>query len=508
MRLFTASLATESNSFSPIPTNRASYEAAFYYPPGQHPDVPRHTTAPLYVARRRARQEGFELVEGSCFWAEPSGPTKQADYEEMRDEILGELSAAMPVDGVLLGLHGAMIAYGYDDPEGDLIERVRAIVGARVPIAVELDPHCHLTEKRVRLSDIMILYKEYPHTDFVERAEELVTLTLRTIRGEIKPAMSLYDCRMSDLFPTSREPGRSFADKLRTFEGKDGVLSVSLGHSYAQGDVPEHGTRVLVVTDDAKAKGDALARALGEEVRAKRGTWAPAYLGLDEAIDAAYAAPEGPTVVADPSDNAGGGAASDNTNVIRRLLERGLSDACVGPLWDPVAVQFCHAAGVGTTLPLRFGGKTAITSGAPVDAEVTIIGLKRDGRQSLRHLQGAVRGRGRHPGRRRRGLAHLAPDAGARARDLLGCRHRSRHQEVHRREVDEPLPRRLRPDRAPGALRRRRRPLAHGPAQVPLHEDPAPALAARRAARGTADHLSAVRSPAKNRRPRKKSLTL
>jgi microcystin degradation protein MlrC len=111
------------------------------------------------------------------------GTTNQRDYEEMRDEILAELKAAMPVDGVLLGLHGAMIAYGYDDPEGDLIERVRAIVGAEVPIAVELDPHCHLTEKRVRLSDIMILYKEYPHTDFVERAEELVTLTLRTIRG-------------------------------------------------------------------------------------------------------------------------------------------------------------------------------------------------------------------------------------------------------------------------------------------------------------------------------------
>ena len=90
MRLFTASLATESNSFSPVPTNRASYEAAFYFPPGQHPDhAPRHTTAPLFVGRRRARQEGFELVEGSCFWAEPSAPTVQADYEAMRDEILG-----------------------------------------------------------------------------------------------------------------------------------------------------------------------------------------------------------------------------------------------------------------------------------------------------------------------------------------------------------------------------------------------------------------------------------
>ena len=384
MRLFTASLATESNSFSPIPTNRASFEAAFYYRPGEHPETPpRHTTAPLYVARRRARQEGFELIEGSCGWAEPAGPVVRRDYEEMRDEIIEQLKAAMPVDGVLLGLHGAMIAQGYDDPEGDILERARAIVGPKVPIGVELDPHCHLTEKRVRLADIIILYKEYPHTDFVERAEELVTLVLRTIRGEIRPVMSLYDCRMSDLFPTSREPGRSFSDKLRSFEGKDGVLSVSLGHSYAQGDVPEHGTRVLVVTDNAKAKGDALARELGEEVRAKRGTWAPPCLGLDEAIDAAYAEPKGPVVVADSSDNAGGGAASDNTNVIRRLLERGCRDACVGPVWDPIAVQFCLAAGVGATLPLRFGGKTARTSGDPIDAEATVIGVTRNGLQSF-----------------------------------------------------------------------------------------------------------------------------
>jgi microcystin degradation protein MlrC len=223
MRLFTASLATESNSFSPVPTNRASYEAAFYFPPGQHPDhAPRHTTAPLFVGRRRARQEGFELVEGSCFWAEPSAPTVQADYEAMRDEILGQLEAAMPVDGVLLGLHGAMIAYGYDDAEGDILERVRKIVGPKVVIGVELDPHCHLTEKRVRLSDITILYKEYPHTDFVERAEELVTLILKTIRGEIKPVMSLVDCGMADLFPTSREPGRSFVNRMQSLKAATG----------------------------------------------------------------------------------------------------------------------------------------------------------------------------------------------------------------------------------------------------------------------------------------------
>lgn len=383
MRLFTATLATESNSFSPIPTTRRDFESCVYFRPGEHPDRPTHTTAPLFVARQRAAQEGFELIEGSCFWAEPSSPVRQADYESMRDEILAQLDAALPVDGVLLGLHGAMLSQGCDDCEGEIIERVRRMVGPKAVIGVEFDPHCHLTEKRVRNADIVILYKEYPHTDFVERAEELVSLVTRTIRGEIRPVMSLYDCRMDDLFPTSREPGRSFVAKMRSLEGKDGVLSVSLCHGFTQGDVPDEGARVLVVTDDAKAKGDALAIALGEEVRARRGTWRPPHLGLDEAIDAAYAAPEGPVVVADPSDNAGGGAASDNTNVLRRLIERGCRDAALGPIWDPLAVAICHGAGFGATFQLRFGGKASATSGAPIDAEVTVIGLVSDGWQSF-----------------------------------------------------------------------------------------------------------------------------
>src|SRR2546423_6546895 len=383
MRIFAASLATETNSFSPIPTNRESYEQTLYFPPGKHPDRGTLCTAPLWAARRRAKQEGFELIEGSCFFAEPSAPTLQTSYESMRDEILVQLRAALPVDGVLLGLHGAMIAQGYDDAEGDVIARVREIAGPKAVIGVELDPHCHLTEKRVRGADIIILFKESPHIDFPERAEELVTLVVKTIRHEIRPLSSLYDCGMIDVYPTSREPGRGFVEKMKKLEGYDGVLSVSLGHGFTQGDVPEQGTRMLVITDNAKARGDALAQELGAEIREKRGTWYPQYLSYDEAITAAYAEPKGPVVVADPSDNAGGGAASDNTNILRRLLERGLGDAAVGPVWDPVAVEFCHAVGAGATLPLRFGGKAAATSGVPIDAEATVIGLARDGVQSF-----------------------------------------------------------------------------------------------------------------------------
>lgn len=384
MRIFAASLATETNTFSPIPTNRANFEASAYFPPGQHPDRATHTTAPLYVARQRARQDNFTLIEGSCFWAEPSGTCAQGAYEEMRDEILAQLRAAMPVDGVLLGLHGAMVAHGYDDCEGDIIAHVREIVGPDVPIGVELDPHCHLTEKRVRLANIIVIYKEYPHIDFVERAEELVGMMVKTIRGQIKPVMSLYDCRMIELVPTTREPGRSFVDRMTALEGRDGVLSISLAHGFQQGDVPEIGSRVLVVTDNAKAKGDALAKQLGEEFRGLKGKFAPPVVPLDEALDRALAAPAGkPVVLGDSSDNAGGGAASDNTNVLRRMLERGIENAAIGPIWDPIAVAFCHTVGVGATIPLRFGGKAAATSGAPIDGDVTIIGLARDATQSF-----------------------------------------------------------------------------------------------------------------------------
>jgi len=385
MRLFTASIATETNTFSPIPTGLQNFREAYAYAPGEHPDRPHHCTAPLYVGRRRAKQEGFELIEGSCFWAEPSGTCGRAAYETMRDEILGQLKAALPVDGILFGLHGAFVAEGYDDCEGDLIERARAIAGPKCVIGVELDPHCHLTEKRVRLSDVIILYKTYPHIDFLERAEELVTIVLRTIRGEIRPRPSLYDCRMIAFFPTTREPTASFVDEMTRLEGRDGVLSVSLGHGFPHADVPEMGTRVLVYTDDRKQAGDALAKRLGETVIGLRGKTSPKLLTIRRALAVAAKTDttEGPVVIAEPADNAGGGAASDNTMSLQAMLKAGTANAALGPVWDPVAVGFAFRAGVGARLRMRIGGKVSELSNDPVDCDVEVIGLKQGGRQSF-----------------------------------------------------------------------------------------------------------------------------
>ena len=387
MRIFTASLATETNTFSPVPTDRKSFEAAFYAPPGQHPDTPTLCSSPMVALRRRAAPEGFDLIEGTATWAEPGGLLQQQTYEELRDEILDQLRAALPVDAVVLGLHGAMVAQGYDDCEGDLLERVRKIVGPDVLIAAELDPHSHLTAKRVAQADILASFLEFPHTDFYERGEHVVDLALRALRREIRPVISTFDCRVIGIYPTSREPMRSFVDRIAALQGQDGVLSVSFIHGFMAADVPEMGSQILVVTDGDKAKGEALAKKLGQEIFALRGTTAmPMFdtdAGLDHAAALAATHPGKPVVVADVWDNPGGGVAGDGTLILRRMLERGMDDVAVATIWDPIAVSFCLAAGEGARITLRFGGKAGPDGGAPIDAQVEVVRAVEESWQSF-----------------------------------------------------------------------------------------------------------------------------
>ncbi|MBZ9797134.1 M81 family metallopeptidase [Mesorhizobium sp. ES1-4] len=385
MRIFTASLATETNTFSPVPTDRASFEMAFYAGPGKHPETPTLCSSPIVALRRRAAAEGLTVIEGTATWAEPGGLVQRQTYEALRDEILGQLKAALPVDAVMLGLHGAMVAQGYDDCEGDLLERVRGVVGPDVVIACEFDPHSHLTPKRVAASDIMAYFLEFPHTDFYERGEHVVELGLAAVRGEIKPVISTFDCRMIQVLPTSREPMRSFVDRIKALHGKDGVLSVSVIHGFMAADVPEMGTRILVITDNDKAKGDALAERLGRELYAMRESTAMTMLSAAEGIERALTvrARHKPVVIADIWDNPGGGVPGDGTIVLRELLARGITSVGVATIWDPIAVTFCRAAGEGAVIDLRFGGKAGPQAGEPIDARVTVLKAVSEGWQSF-----------------------------------------------------------------------------------------------------------------------------
>ncbi|WP_375451715.1 M81 family metallopeptidase [uncultured Devosia sp.] len=379
MRIFTAALATETNTFSPISIDKRAFEASLYARPGEHPATPTLCTAPITVGREVCAAQGWELIEGTACWADPAGLINRQTYEDLRDEILGQLRAAMPVNGVVLGLHGAMVAQGYDDPEGDFLTLIRGIVGPDVLVCAELDPHSHLTEKRVAAADFFVVFKEFPHTDFVDRARDLWAIAVRALRGEIKPVMSVFDCRMIDVFPTSKQPMRGFVDRLLTLEAANPqILSLSVIHGFMAADVPELGTRMLVVTNDRADLGDALAEQLGRELFAMRGTFMVKQIDEVAAVEQAMVAPAGPVVIADVWDNPGGGTAGDATVILAALIARGARDVAVGTIWDPIAVQICFAAGEGAEIALRFGAKSAPETGDPIDRRVAVRKLVAD----------------------------------------------------------------------------------------------------------------------------------
>jgi microcystin degradation protein MlrC len=383
MRVFTAALWNEANAFAPFPADLGAFEAGGLYGPGLRPPGDAEGAALCEEARRRARGGAFTLIEGTCAYAEPSGLITRAAYETLRDRILGELAAALPVDIVALSLHGAMAADGYPDCEGDLLRRVRGVAGPTARIGALIDPHASLSAEMVEACDVIVAFKEYPHVDFRERAVEAMTLLERAARGEIDPKTSVWDTGALAVFHTSRAAVRAFVDRMIALERDGEALTISLVHGFPWSDSESTGTRVLVIADGDAAAAERLAERLAHEAAALTPDGMARPTPLDEAIDRALARANGPVVLAESPDNPGGGAAGDSTVLLQRLMERGVRPACLGPLWDPAAVDLAFHAGVGARLPLRVGGKAGRFSGAPLDLDAEIVALDPDAFQTF-----------------------------------------------------------------------------------------------------------------------------
>jgi microcystin degradation protein MlrC len=236
-----------------------------------------------------------------------------------------------------------------------------------------------MTPLMIENATAIVLEKEYPHTDFAERADEVFTIIADTLAGKVKPHTALFDCRMIGIYQTTRPPMRQFVDRIMAQEGKDGVLSISVVHGFPWGDVPNMGTKILVITDNQPEKGAALAEQLGREMFDLRFELRPHYLTIDEALAKALAVvpqPGKPVVIADVTDNPGGGTPGDSTFLLRALIERGITNVALGIMYDPIMVALAQDAGEGAVLDLRIGGKMGVTSGDAVDltAEVLKVG--------------------------------------------------------------------------------------------------------------------------------------
>jgi microcystin degradation protein MlrC len=381
LRIFAAGLATETNTFSPIATDRHSFEQDFYFPAGTLPPERLSSCGALHALHERAASDGLTILQGLYAATAPSAAVRSDAYTSLREQLLADLHAALPVQAVLLDLHGAMVAEGCDDCEGDLLSRVRAIVGTRaasgVVVGVALDPHCHLTEAMFAHADLMTMFKEYPHTDVLARGRELVDMALRTLRGTLRPRLSRFDCRMAGLYHTHRQPMRGFIDRIRALEGRGTVQSISIAHGFPWADVPDMGTQVLVVTDGDAPGGDALARRLGRELIALRGRTSEPHVDAASAVRLALAEAQVPglLVFGDCADNPGAGAPGDSTHLLRAFIEAGVAGVAAGLVCDPGAVALACRAGQGATLDLRIGGKVAATSGMPLDLRVTVLSV-------------------------------------------------------------------------------------------------------------------------------------
>ncbi len=358
----------------------------FHRPAGGVPDEPSAKFVAYGALIAEARARGHEVYASTFAFAEPSGLCTQTDYEQLRDEILDDLRAAMPLDMVFHVLHGAQMAVGYEDCEGDLLERTREIVGPDVFVGVELDLHANITPMMVGAANVVLACKHYPHTDFDERAVDLFRLGERAARGEIRPVTCFERAPMLGFYYTT-EPGlAALNQKAADLEGQGGILSVSLIHGFPWADTRDTSAGVLVVSDGESPLARATARDLADRFFDLRNETRSKFRNVAQTLDhiqrAGPAPPGRPFVIADIADNAGGGAGSDSTFILEEILKRGMKGVGLAMLWDPMAASFASDAGPGARFSLRLGGKSGPRAGDPLDVEARVLAVNPSGSQT------------------------------------------------------------------------------------------------------------------------------
>ncbi|MFN8893721.1 MAG: M81 family metallopeptidase [Betaproteobacteria bacterium] len=382
-RAFIAALMHETNAFSPVPTNLASF--GIWRPVGAG-EPPRDRDTLAYGAFwRRALEAGLPVAPSYFATCQPSAPLSASGWATLRDEMLTDLAGAGVIDRVFLFLHGAQCAQGTDDVEGELIAAIRAHVGPRVPIAVLLDLHANVSRQMLEHTDYLMACLEYPHTDYAARAREAYDLLERHVNKGLHPATAAVRVPVVGAYPTTLAPMRSYLARERELQGRPGVLSVSTCHGFWLSDVPDAGATILVTTDGDPAAAEGLALELA-------GRFAEAAVPTSEGLSARAAVQQAlrlaaetgkPSVIADRCDNPGGGAAGDSTFILRELMATGADGLALAMIWDPMAVDFAHRAGTGARLALRLGGKVGPRSGDPVDVVAEVISVRDDARQAV-----------------------------------------------------------------------------------------------------------------------------
>ena len=315
-------------------------------------------------------RESVELIPTVYGWPDSKGRVLNESYYSLLNPILEGIEKAMPVDGVLLALHGGGATEDEDDLEGHVLEQIRKVTGDKIPIVTPLDQHANIGPKMMKYGSFFCGYDTYPHIDGYDRSVEVAQLLINTIRGKIKPVIAYSQPNMiitPVMQKTGYYPMKTVMDKAFQIEKEPGILSVTVSAGYPYADVPYPGVTMMVITDGnaslAQQKADELSRLCWD----LRLDFLARVVPMDRALEMALAEPSGPVVLTDQADNPGGGPPQDGTIALKAMLDKGVNNACVAVLRDPEAVETAIKAGVGTTLTMKIGGKTEPWVGDPLE---------------------------------------------------------------------------------------------------------------------------------------------
>ncbi|MDP6778759.1 MAG: M81 family metallopeptidase [Candidatus Latescibacteria bacterium] len=379
MKVITGAISHETSTFTPIPTAYGSFEERFGHIPMKD-EVTRlfaGTNTPTGGFYDGAEAHDFELVPTLYANAQPSGPTPRGVFDAILGEMLDRMADAMPADGVLLELHGSMVAEGIDDAEGHILAAVRNLVGPHMPVVGQLDIHSNVSRQMVEAADVLIGRETYPEVDMAERGRECADVLVRIVQEGLRPTMAL--CQIPMIWGTEQvtahPPMRDAIEELHRIEAQSGVVCGSIATSYPLADVPDLGASVTIVTDGDGDLAQSYADQLGDWLFDRRSEWHGPMPSTREALQTAEAAGRYPVIFADRNDNTGGGSPGDSTGMLRAFLDAGLEDACLLYIVDPEAVAQCSAAGASETVTLDVGGKSSPLQGLPVPMTAEVIAL-------------------------------------------------------------------------------------------------------------------------------------
>ncbi len=387
MRVLIGCIAHETNTFSAVPTTLDDFRRAAPQPdPGDGTGfgadaairgafAGTHSMAGGYLDG--AREQGLDLDLVLWTFATPGGAVLQEAYEYLRDLLLRRLREAGRADAVLLNLHGAMVSEGHEDVEGDLLAAVREQIGPHMPLVVTTDLHGNITPLMAEQADIIVGYDEYPHNDMYERGVEAARLLADMLAGRLAPVMAYRQLPLLTMPPkqcTLIEPMLSLLALAHEMESRPGIANVTLAMGFPFADIHDAGVSILVTANGDRALAQATADEMAAAIWARRDDFTVHLTPVPEAIEYARTH-DGLTVLADGSDNPGGGGPCDGTVVLRHLIEADMQDAVAAIIADPDSVARAAQAGVGNTVSLVLGGKTDDRHGAPlpVTAYVRLI---------------------------------------------------------------------------------------------------------------------------------------